>query len=101
MAGPSTGLKGLFTTGQGAPGASGWEPTITYLLILIVAEMVVFGFISRRLRLLMDHIDATIEAAKNAAVADALGLVKSHPDYQHIIESLATKALDALAAGVL
>ncbi len=47
------GLKGLFTAGQGAPaggGAGGWEPTVVYLLILIVAEMIVFGFISRMLR---------------------------------------------------
>lgn len=36
---------------QGAPAASGgWEPTVVYLLILIVAEMVIFGFISRMLR---------------------------------------------------
>jgi hypothetical protein len=40
----------FLTTGQGAPGSSGWEPTVVYLLILIVAEMVVFGFISRTLR---------------------------------------------------
>jgi hypothetical protein len=48
----ATGFKALFTSPQGAPsgGSGGWEPTVVYLLILIVAEMVVFGFISRMLR---------------------------------------------------
>ncbi len=48
----SSGIKGFFTSGQGAPagGSGGWEPTVVYLLILIVAEMIVFGFISRMLR---------------------------------------------------
>jgi hypothetical protein len=41
---------GFLSAKQGAPGASGWEPTVVYLLILIVAEMVIFGFISRTLR---------------------------------------------------
>lgn len=27
-----------------------WEPTVVYLLLLILGEMVVFGFISRMLR---------------------------------------------------
>lgn len=35
---------------QGAPGASGWEPTVVYLILLIIAEMIVFGFISKLLR---------------------------------------------------
>lgn len=52
MAVPS--LKGFFSSPQGSPsgaaGAGGWEPTVVYLLILIVAEMAVFGFISRMLR---------------------------------------------------
>ena len=45
-------LPKFLTTGQGAPGASagGWQPTVIYLLIFIVAEMVVFGFISKTLR---------------------------------------------------
>jgi len=50
MAGPKTQGFGIFSQGQGTPGASGWEPTVVYLLILIVAEMIVFGFISRALR---------------------------------------------------
>jgi hypothetical protein len=44
------GPLGFLNTGQGAPGASGWTPTITYLIIFVLAEMVVFGFISRHLR---------------------------------------------------
>ncbi len=47
-----------------------------------------------------DHIDAVIAAAADAAVNDAISLVKSHPDYQHIVEALAGKALEALAAGL-
>lgn len=43
-------LPKILTQGQGAPGASGWEPTVVYLLILVLAEMIVFGFISRMLR---------------------------------------------------
>ena len=50
MAGPKLQGLGIFSQGQGAPGGSGWEPTVIYLLILIVAEMIVFGFISRALR---------------------------------------------------
>ena len=52
MAGSKSGTLGsLLTSGQGSPGGgSGWEPTVVYLLILIVAEMVIFGFISRMLR---------------------------------------------------
>ena len=43
-------LPKILSTGQGAPGAAGWSPTVVYLLILIVAEMFVFGVISRMLR---------------------------------------------------
>lgn len=50
MAGPRVQGFGIFSQGQGAPGGSGWEPTVVYLLILIIAEMIVFGFISRALR---------------------------------------------------
>ena len=54
--GSNMGLKAqganLFSAGTGATpgGGGGWEPTVIYLLILIVAEMVVFGAISRLLR---------------------------------------------------
>lgn len=46
------GPLGFLSRPQAAPGQSsgGWEPTVVYLLILIVAEMVIFGFISRMLR---------------------------------------------------
>ncbi len=44
------GPLGFLSAQQGAPGASGWQPTVVYLLILVVAEMIVFGFISRMLR---------------------------------------------------
>ena len=44
-------LPKFLTTGQGAPGASGgWQPTVVYLILLVLAEMVVFGVISRLLR---------------------------------------------------
>ena len=49
--GPKTQGLGLFMQGQGSPGGSGgWEPTVIYLLLLIIAEMIVFGVISRVLR---------------------------------------------------
>ena len=48
----------------------------------------------------MDHVEQTVQAAAESAVADAIALVKSHPNYQHVVESLAGKALDALAAGL-
>jgi hypothetical protein len=50
MAGPKLQGLGIFSQGQGPPGASGWDPTIVYLFLLIIAEMFVFGFISRVLR---------------------------------------------------
>ena len=44
-------LPKFLTTGQGAPGSSaGWQPTVVYLLILVIAEMAIFGFISKTLR---------------------------------------------------
>lgn len=43
-------LPKILTTGQGAPGAAGWQPTVIYLIILTIAEMVAFGFISKALR---------------------------------------------------
>jgi hypothetical protein len=48
--GPKLQGLGIFSQGQGAPGASGWDPSIVYLFLLVIAEMFVFGFISRVLR---------------------------------------------------
>lgn len=49
--GPKTQGLGMFSQGQGGAGdGNGWHPTVIYLLILIVAEMIVFGFISKALR---------------------------------------------------
>jgi len=41
--------SGIFQA-PGGTGGGGWEPSVLYLLLLIVAEMFVFGFISRMLR---------------------------------------------------
>lgn len=46
MAGTNTFAAGQGPTGQGA---SGWNPTIMYLIALVIAEMVVFGIIARKL----------------------------------------------------
>lgn len=50
MAGPKLQGLGIFSQGQGKPNGGSWEPTVIYLLLLIIAEMIVFGFISRALR---------------------------------------------------
>jgi len=50
MAGPKLQGLGFLSQGQGAPGSSGWDPSIVYLFLLVIAEMFVFGFISRTLR---------------------------------------------------
>lgn len=43
--------RGQFASGQGVTlGGQDWHPTVLYLLALVVAEMVVFGFISNLLR---------------------------------------------------
>lgn len=44
----STLAQGLGTVGP--PGSTGWEPTIMYLFVLIIAEMFVFGVVSRLLK---------------------------------------------------
>lgn len=43
-------ISGIFSAPSGAPGTGGWSPSVLYLLVLVVAEMFVFGFISRVLR---------------------------------------------------
>lgn len=43
-------ISGIFSAPSGAPSSGGWSPSVLYLLVLVVAEMFVFGFISRVLR---------------------------------------------------
>jgi hypothetical protein len=51
MAGPKLQGLGIFSQGQGKPGAaSDWDPSVAYLFLLVIAEMIVFGWISRALR---------------------------------------------------
>ena len=51
MAGPKLQGLGIFSQGQGTPGSSGsWNPTIAYLFVLIIAEMIVVHILSRMLR---------------------------------------------------
>lgn len=43
--------RGQFASGQGVTVAGqSWHPTILYLGALVIAEMVVFGFISRTMK---------------------------------------------------
>lgn len=48
--GPKNQGIGLFSAGTGPLSGGSWEPTVLYLFVLIIAEMVVFGFIARALR---------------------------------------------------
>ena len=52
MAGPKIQGLGFLSKGQGPTAGTGgsWDPTIIYLLLLTIGEMVVFGFVSRMLR---------------------------------------------------
>ena len=34
----------------GSPGTVSWEPTVIYKLLFVLAEMIIFGLISRTLR---------------------------------------------------
>lgn len=47
--GPQMAGMGVFSAGSGtsANGTSGWSPTILYLFVLIILEMVVFGFLAK------------------------------------------------------
>jgi hypothetical protein len=47
MGGDGVSAKG-FLTGAGAANGTGWTPTILYLFLLIIAEMFVFGWLSRK-----------------------------------------------------
>lgn len=42
-------LPKLLGQGQG-PGTVSWEPTVVYLLLLVIGEIIVFGLIARLLR---------------------------------------------------
>ena len=42
---------GMFPQGSGPAGGGGsWHPTVTYLLILVAAEIVAFGLLARTLK---------------------------------------------------
>jgi hypothetical protein len=42
---------GIFPPGSGpAGGGQGWTPTITYLIVFVVAEMILFKLVERMLR---------------------------------------------------
>lgn len=41
---------GVLSQGQGPQGAAGWHPTVLYLGVFIIAEMVLFAFLSKMLR---------------------------------------------------
>lgn len=49
--GPNMAGTNTFAQGQGPTGGtgSGWSPTILYMITLIIAEMVIFGIIARKL----------------------------------------------------
>lgn len=48
--GPNMAGTNTFSQGQGPQaGSTGWNPTILYMIGLIILEMIVFGLISRRL----------------------------------------------------
>ena len=41
---------GVFSAGQGnVAGRTGWSPTVLYLFVLIILEMVIFGLIAKHL----------------------------------------------------
>jgi hypothetical protein len=48
--GPQVSGTGVFSQGQGSntAGTAGWTPTILYLFVLILVEMFIFAYISRK-----------------------------------------------------
>ena len=48
--GPKQQGAGMLAQGTGSQGPGGWHPTILYLLVFIVAEMIVFGLVARLLK---------------------------------------------------
>jgi len=48
--GPQMAGTNVFSQGQGPTGQStGWNPTILYMFGLIIAEMIIFGILARKL----------------------------------------------------
>ena len=41
---------GMFPQGSGSMAKGGWSPTLTYLFVLVIAEIVAVGFLARTLR---------------------------------------------------
>jgi hypothetical protein len=41
--------KGVFSAGSGGTTGTGWSPTILYLFVLVLVEMVVFAAIAKHL----------------------------------------------------
>lgn len=41
---------GLLPPGSGAQGGHGWTPTLVYLFVLVIAEMIIFKCLERALR---------------------------------------------------
>lgn len=42
---------GMFPQGSGTPlGGKAWTPTVTYLLVFVVVEIIVFGLLGRALK---------------------------------------------------
>lgn len=48
--GANTQGVGVLSQGQGPQGAGGWHPTVLYLGVFVLAEMIVFAFLSKMLR---------------------------------------------------
>ena len=48
--GPVSQGAGILPPGSGAAGPGGWTPTLTFLLVLVAVELVLFKFLERRLR---------------------------------------------------
>lgn len=47
--GSGVSAKGFLTGASSNTGTTGWTPTILYLFVLIIAEMFVFGWVSRKI----------------------------------------------------
>lgn len=47
--GPNMAGTGSFSAGQGPSNVTGWEPSIPFLLGMVVLEMIVFSWLARHL----------------------------------------------------